>query len=49
MIGGILLGLFENFGTIFIPSELKDVIAFVVLVLVLLFKPTGVLGVKEAV
>jgi branched-chain amino acid transport system permease protein len=44
LLGGILLGLIENWGSIFYGSEWKDVIAFTVLVLVLLFRPTGILG-----
>jgi len=42
--GGILLGLIENFGVVCIPSQFKDVIAFGILVLVLLFRPSGILG-----
>jgi branched-chain amino acid transport system permease protein len=44
LLGGIALGLIENWGAIFLGSEWKDVIAFAVLVLVLMFRPTGILG-----
>jgi len=44
LLGGIALGLVENWGAIFFGSEWKDVIAFVILVVVLLFRPTGILG-----
>jgi branched-chain amino acid transport system permease protein len=47
LLGGIALGLVENWGAIFFGSQWKDVIAFVILVvvlLVLLFRPTGILG-----
>ncbi|WP_066946806.1 branched-chain amino acid ABC transporter permease [Microtetraspora fusca] len=44
LLGGLMLGLIENWGSIFFGSEWKDVIAFSVLVLVLLFRPTGILG-----
>jgi branched-chain amino acid transport system permease protein len=44
MIGGIVLGLVETFGGSFISSGYKDCIAFVILILVLIFKPTGILG-----
>ena len=44
MIGGLLLGLIENMSTVFIGSEWKNVIAFMVLVLVLILKPTGIMG-----
>jgi branched-chain amino acid transport system permease protein len=44
LIGGIVLGLIENWGAIFLGSQWKDVIAFTVLVVVLMFRPTGILG-----
>lgn len=44
LLGGVLLGLIENWGAIFFGSQWKDVIAFVILVVVLLFRPTGILG-----
>jgi branched-chain amino acid transport system permease protein len=44
LLGGFALGLVENWGAIFFGSEWKDVIAFVILVVVLLFRPTGILG-----
>ena len=49
MIGGIILGLLEAFGTQipFIGSEWKDVFAFAVLILLLVTKPTGILGKTE--
>lgn len=50
MLGGILLGLLEAFGTQipFIGSEWKDVFSFGILILILIFKPTGLLGKKES-
>ena len=50
MLGGVLLGLFENFGALCVPSgsRWKDVLAFSVLVLVLMIRPTGILGQKVA-
>ncbi|MDT7801764.1 MAG: branched-chain amino acid transport system permease protein [Actinomycetota bacterium] len=44
LLGGIVLGLVENWSSIFLGSEWKDVTAFVVLVLVLMLRPTGILG-----
>ncbi|MNT47800.1 High-affinity branched-chain amino acid transport system permease protein LivH [compost metagenome] len=44
MLGGIVLGLAETFATGYMPAEYKDVVAFSLLVLVLLFRPTGLLG-----
>jgi branched-chain amino acid transport system permease protein len=44
LLGGVVLGLIENWSAIFFGSNWKDVTAFVVLVLVLMFRPTGILG-----
>jgi branched-chain amino acid transport system permease protein len=44
MLGGLLLGLIEIFGRAYISSELGDAIVFAVLIIVLLVKPTGLLG-----
>jgi branched-chain amino acid transport system permease protein len=44
LVGGLLLGLLESYGSIVFGGQWKDVFAFVVLVLVLLFRPSGLLG-----
>jgi branched-chain amino acid transport system permease protein len=44
MVGGILIGLIESFGSQFIAARWNDVIIFSILILVLVFKPTGLLG-----
>jgi branched-chain amino acid transport system permease protein len=44
MVGGFTLGVLEALSAGYISSENKDVIAFVLLILVLLFKPTGIFG-----
>ena len=57
VIGGIILGVLEQVGpNLFLtgygvpsPNQLQDVIAFTVLVLVLIFRPSGLLGRKEDV
>lgn len=46
MIGGILLGVIEIFGRAYISTQLSDAIVFSVLIIVLLVKPTGLLGKK---
>ncbi len=46
MIGGILIGVIEIFGKAYISAQLADAIVFTVLILVLLVKPTGILGKK---
>ncbi len=47
MVGGILLGVIESIFKCYLPSELTDAIVFGVLVLVLLVKPSGILGSKR--
>lgn len=44
LLGGLALGLIENYGASVAGSQWKDVIAFSVLVLILMFRPTGLLG-----
>jgi branched-chain amino acid transport system permease protein len=44
VLGGILLGLVENLGVACTATQWQSVIAFVVLVAVLMFRPTGLLG-----
>ena len=46
MLGGILLGLIEIFGKAYISTELGDAIVFLILIIMLLVKPTGLLGKK---
>lgn len=46
MIGGILLGVIEILSKAYISSQLSDAIVFAVLIIVLLVKPTGILGKK---
>jgi branched-chain amino acid transport system permease protein len=44
LLGGLMLGLLESYGATVLGGEWKDVFAFTVLVLVLMFRPTGLLG-----
>ena len=46
MIGGILLGVIENLAKAYISSQLSDAIVFSVLIIVLIVRPTGILGKK---
>ena len=43
-VGGILLGVIEIFGKAYISSQLSDAIVFAVLIIVLIVKPSGILG-----
>jgi len=44
MAGGIILGLVEGFGAAYISSEYKDAFAFIILIIILLIKPSGIYG-----
>jgi branched-chain amino acid transport system permease protein len=44
LLGGLVLGVAENWGSAIFGSQWKDVVAFVLLVVILLFRPTGLLG-----
>ncbi len=44
LIGGLLLGIIEIFGRAYISSQLSDAIVFAVLIVVLLVRPTGLMG-----
>jgi branched-chain amino acid transport system permease protein len=46
-LGGVLIGIVESVGGVYIGSGWKDVIVFVVFLLVLLFKPSGLLGTSK--
>jgi len=48
MLGGLLIGLIETFWSAYCSSEYKDVAAFTILVIVLIFRPTGLLGRPES-
>ena len=47
MLGGLLIGLIETFWSAYFSIEYKDVAAFSILVIVLIFLPTGILGRPE--
>ena len=48
LVGGLVLGLVEALGAGYISAEYEDVFAFVVLVAVLVFRPSGLLGQRTA-
>lgn len=48
MLGGILLGVVESMGAVYLGSQWKDVIAYALLALILIIRPTGILGERVA-
>jgi len=48
MVGGLILGVLEMLGAAYISAAWKDVFVFMILILVLIFRPTGILGEKTA-
>ena len=48
LIGGLLLGVLEALGVGFISSALKDAVAFILLLLILYFRPGGLIGAAES-
>jgi branched-chain amino acid transport system permease protein len=44
LLGGFIIGMAEAFGAIILPAALKQVVTFVIFVLILFFKPTGLFG-----
>jgi branched-chain amino acid transport system permease protein len=46
MLGGVLLGVFEGLAAGYISSQWKNVFAFLILIVILLFRPTGLLGAR---
>ena len=49
IVGAIIIGLFVEVSTLFVPAELKFVGALVVLIVVLLIRPQGLLGKSQRV
>ena len=48
IVGGILIGLLEQFSILFVPTIYKDVVAFVVMIVFLLVRPSGIVRAKKA-
>jgi branched-chain amino acid transport system permease protein len=44
MVGGLLLGVVETFVSAYLSSTYRDAIAFVILIAILLYRPTGLFG-----
>ena len=46
-VGGLLLGLVEQLASLFVTTQLSEAVAYALLVLVLLVRPTGLLGGRQ--
>ncbi|MFQ5711527.1 MAG: branched-chain amino acid ABC transporter permease [Candidatus Geothermarchaeales archaeon] len=46
LLGGLILGLSESIAQLFISASLSEAIAFIMLVIILLFKPSGIFGLR---
>ncbi len=42
--GGLIIGVAESIGAIFLPGSMKTIVSFAIFILILLFKPTGIFG-----
>lgn len=47
IIGGIIIGICESLAGIYLPSEFKDIFAYIILIAVLVIRPQGIFGIEE--
>jgi len=47
LLGGLIVGVSENLASSYVSAEYKDAVALIVFMIVILFKPQGLLGTKE--
>jgi branched-chain amino acid transport system permease protein len=48
LLGGIIIGIIETIGTLYLETSTVNMIVFAIFILFLIFRPTGLLGKKEA-
>jgi branched-chain amino acid transport system permease protein len=46
LVGGLIIGVAESLGTVFLPSSMKQIVSFTIMVVILLFRPQGLFGGK---
>ena len=44
LLGGLIIGVAESMGEVFLPGSLKQVVSFTIFILILFFKPMGLMG-----
>jgi branched-chain amino acid transport system permease protein len=47
LVGGLIIGVAESLGTVFLPSSMKQVVSFTIMVAILLLRPQGLFGAKS--
>ena len=47
IIGGLLLGVIDNVAPLYLPSQIKNVVPFVVIFIVLVIRPKGIMGMER--
>jgi len=47
-VGGLIIGVFDSIGGMFLPGSMKSILSFGIFILILLFKPNGLFGSKNA-
>ena len=47
LVGGLILGVAESVSTLFLPATLKHAVSFSILIIIMLFRPQGLLGGKK--
>jgi branched-chain amino acid transport system permease protein len=46
LVGGILMGIIENLTAFYVSTALREISAFAIIIVILLIKPTGIMGVR---
>jgi branched-chain amino acid transport system permease protein len=46
LVGGLIIGVAESLGTVFLPSSMKQIVSFSIMIIILLFRPQGLFGGK---
>lgn len=46
LVGGLIIGVAESLGTVFLPSSMKQIVSFTIMIVILLFRPQGLFGGK---